>query len=426
MSVGISPLESDLRVSKLQFSGLWRHPDFMKLWVGQTISGFGSHITRDGLPLVAILVLAATPAQMGLLAAVASLPVLVLGLFAGVWVDRLPRRPVMILMDITRLLILLSIPLAALTDRLTMTHLYVVAALVSIGTLFFDIAYRAILPTLISREHLLEGNSKLATTDSLAEIGGPAITGLLVQWIGAPLAIFFDSATFLVSAVSIGLIRKAEPPPPPRSQRRMIQRDIAEGLRAINDNPTLRTLTIGIGLRSFFGNFFATLYSLYVIRELGLSAAALGVIIGAGGIGALIGAMLAGWLPRRFGLGQVLTGALLCSSLVNLVIPLASGPALAAGSMLFAAQVIGDAAMMVYEVNEMSFRQMAIPDHLLGRVNASVGVLTGGIAPLGAIIAGLLATSIGMRPAICIATLGILMVALWTVRHLDITDRIST
>jgi len=196
-----------------RFSGLWRHPDFMKLWIGQTVSEFGSRITRDGLPLTAVIVLGATPAQMGLLVALSALPILILGLLAGVWVDRLRRRPIMIAMDVARMVLLLSIPAAALTGRLSMGLLYVVAAVSGVFTLFFDVAYRSVLPSLVERENVLEGNTKLATTDALAEIGGPALAGLLVQVISAPLAIFFDALSFLFSAVSLAMIRKPEPRP---------------------------------------------------------------------------------------------------------------------------------------------------------------------------------------------------------------------
>ena len=193
-----------------RFSGLWQQPEFMKLWIGQTISEFGSRITRDAIPLVAVITLAATPAQMGVLTAIGSLPILFLSLIAGVWIDRLRRRPIMIVADLGRAIILLTIPLAALSGHLTIGLLYGVVALMSIFSLLFDLAYRSILPSLVAREQLLEGNSKLATTESLAEIGGPALAGLLIQWISAPLAIFFDAISFLFSGISVALIRKPE------------------------------------------------------------------------------------------------------------------------------------------------------------------------------------------------------------------------
>jgi len=395
------------------FTGLWRHPDFMKLWIGQTISAVGSRITREGLPLTALLILSATPAQLGILTALGSLPVLFLSLIAGVWVDRLRRRPILIAADVGRFVLLLTIPAAALTGHLSMELLYVVAVLAAAMTLFFDVAYESVLPALVQPENVLEGNSKLATTESLAEIGGPALAGALIQLITAPLAICLDALSFLISGVSVALIRAPEPAPNPRVDGQTIWHEISEGLRVIAHNPVLRTLAIGMGVRGFFGNFFGTLYSLYAIRELGLSPAVLGVLIGMGGVGALIGSLLAARLPRRFGLGRTMTAMLLISSLINGLIPLASGPTLLSAGMLMLAQLIGDAAMVVFLINELSLRQVIVPDRLLGRVNASVGFLARGIAPVGALMAGLLADQIGARPTLWIAVIGILLTSLW-------------
>src|SRR5258708_1411750 len=193
-----------------RFSGLWQHPDFLKLWAGQTVSQFGSYITGTALPLVAVLVLGAGPAQMGLLAALSSLPILLLSLFAGVWIDRVRRRPLMIVMDLGRMAILLTVPVVAALGGLSFGWLCVVAVSTSTLTLFFDVAYRSILPALVERENIVEGNSKLAATESLAEIGGPPLAGVLVQIIGAPLAVCFDAVSFVVSAISLASIRQPE------------------------------------------------------------------------------------------------------------------------------------------------------------------------------------------------------------------------
>ncbi len=398
------------------FSGLWKHPDFMKLWIGQTISEFGSRITREGLPLAAVLVLNATPAQLGVLRAVSSLPVLLLGLLAGVWVDRARRRPIMIFCDVARLVLLMSIPLVAVTGYLSIELIMIVSALTAVFGLFFDIAYRSLLPSLVSREHLVDANTKLATTDSLAEIGGPAIAGVLIQIMTAPLAIFFDAVSFLFSAVSFWLIRTPEPVPPrlvteSASAVQATLRDLAEGIKTLWRDPVLRTLAITMAMRSFFGSFIGVLYEVYAIRELGLSPALVGLTIAFGGVGALIGSLLAGWLPKRASLGRVLVGALLASGLVNLLIPLAGGEPMMAAAVLIMAQIIGDAAMMIYFINEMSLRQMRVPDHLLGRVNGSIGFLAEGVSPFGALIAGGLAALINVRLTLVIAVVGILAAA---------------
>lgn len=393
---------------------LWNHPGFIKLWIGQTISAVGSRITRDGLPLTAVIFLAATPGQMGVLVAISSLPVLLIGLLAGVWVDRLPRRPIMIAMDIGRLFVLLTIPAAVLLGRLSIELLYVVAAANSAMSLIFEIAYHALLPVLVEREHILEANSKLSATEALAEIGGPSLAGALIQLITAPLAILFDALSFLFSAASLSLIRVRELPPVPDAERQSVWCELKEGLIAVSANPIVRTLLIGMGLRSFFGNFFATLYSLYAIRELGLSPAILGIVIGGGGIGALFGTFLAGRLSRRFGVGRTLTGTLLFSAVINFSAPLAGGPIFLAAGMLFAGQILSDAAMVAFEINELSLRQTIVPDRLLGRVNATVGFIVQGISPIGALVAGVLASVLSARLTLLIAVVGIFIVALWT------------
>lgn len=398
------------------FSGLWSHPDFVKLWIGQTISAFGSRITRDGLPLIAVMILAASPAQMGVLTAIGSLPTLLFGLFAGAWVDRLRRRPLMIGADLARMALLLTIPLAAITGSLNIALLCVVAAAMGILGLLFDTAYRSVLPSLVERENVLEGNTKLTTTESLAEIGGPALAGVLVQWIGAPLAILIDAVSFVISAISIVLIGQPEPPPPPRDETKTIWYEIRDGLRLISADRVLRTMAIGMAARSFFGNFIGTLYALYVIRDLGMSPAVLGFTISCGGIGAVIGSLLAHYIPRHFGLGRALTGALLVGGVVNLLLPLASGPKLLAAGMLIAGQIINDGAMVIFMINELSLRQVIVPERFLGRANATMGFLAEGIAPVGAVLGGLLATIFGQRLTLLFAVLGILGTALWMLR----------
>ena len=394
------------------FSGLWRYPDFMKLWIGQSISEFGSHITNTGLPLVALITLSASPMELGLLAALSSVPVLLFSLIAGVWVDRLPRRPLMIGADIARLLLLLTVPAAALTGHLGMVLVYVVTVALSLLTLLFNMAYRASLPGMISREHLLEGNTKLATSSSLAEVGGPAIAGALIQAISAPMAIIIDALTFLISAASLGLIRQPEPPAPKRGGESMLH-EVRAGFGMIMQHPILRTLVIANTVRAFFGNFFGALYGLYIIRELGLTAVTLGIIVSAGGVGALVGAMLAQRVTRHFGLGYLLTILPLVGSIIGLLTPLAGGPPLVAVALLVFTQIVGDALASITGINEISLQQRLIPDRLLGRANASGVFLEQGIAPAGALLAGVIASMTSPRFALLIAVLGFVAVALW-------------
>src|SRR5512133_2672970 len=273
--------------------GLWRNPDFIKLWTGQTISTLGSHITNGGLPLLAVITLKASPFQMGLLQAVGSAPVLLFSLVAGVWVDRLRRRPILIAADLGRALILATIPLAAVLGWLTIWHIYFVIALTGILTVLFNTAYRAYLPALVEQEHIVEGNSKLALSDSAAEVVGPGLTGVLVQTITAPIAILFDALSFVVSAVSLLFIRKGELPPNLAGERQSVLQEAREGVRAVMREPILLALTATDATMSFFGNFIGVLYALYAIRVLHLSPAAIGLTIGVGGASSLIGALLA-------------------------------------------------------------------------------------------------------------------------------------
>src|SRR3989440_7231968 len=246
--------------------GLWKDSDFVKLWLGRAVSNFGSGITGIALPLTAVLVLGATPIQMGILGALDGVAVLVIGLLAGVWVDRLRRRPLLIAADLGRAFVLGTIPLAALLGVLGIGQLYVVAALAGMLTVLFNVAHSAFLPSLIPRESLVEANSKLAMSDSLAETGGPAVAGPLVQLISAPFALFFDALSFLFSACCLGLIYTPEPPAALK-QRKSIWSDLVEGLRMVLKNPLLRALAGSAATFSLFGNFIGALYALYVIRQ---------------------------------------------------------------------------------------------------------------------------------------------------------------
>lgn len=407
-------------------AGLRHNPDFLKLWFGQTVSEFGSRITRDGLPLIAVITLSASPEAMGLLTAAAALPALLISLPAGAWVDRRRRRPILIATDLLRAGLLATIPLCALLGWLNMTYLIIIAALTSGLALIYDHAYRALLPGLVGRDQVLEGNSKLATTDALAEVGGPSIAGALVQAIGAPFAILFDALSFLVSAFSISRIRKPEAAPTVDGVEGAPSRfsaEIGTGIRAIARDPILRTIALALAARAFFGSFFGTLYGLYVVRELGLGPGVLGLLISSGGIGALIGAAIAGGLTRRLGAGRAIITGLLVSTLANVLIPLAGvvGSPVLAIALLAAAQIIGDAAMVVYGISEISLRQSRVPDHLLGRANATIGFAAEAAAPIGALIAGALAGGLSVGAALLIAVIGTgsaaLLVALSPVRN---------
>ncbi|MBP7687585.1 MAG: MFS transporter [Thermoflexales bacterium] len=395
--------------------GLWRQADFLRLWSGQTISELGSRITRDGLPLVALLVLGASPSQMGVIAALGSAVVLLISLPAGVWVDRLRRKPIMLAADLGRAVLVASIPIAALTQQLRLEHLYVVVALNGGLTVLFNAAYEAYLPSLIARENLVEGNSKLALSSSMAEVLGPGLAGFLVQWLTAPIAMAADALSFLASIGSLMLIRTPEPPPAPIETRRHLAHEMIEGVRWVWGDRRLRALALAGGTRSFFGNFYAVLYSLYALRYLGLDAAALGVTIAMGGVGSLIGSALTDRVVRRFGLGRALIGSGVIGGALSFLIPLASGPVLMATLILMLSQLGGDAFNTLNGITSTSLRQAITPDRLLGRTSTSLQVMIAGVGPLGALLSGVLAETIGVRETLWLAAAGVLLSTGWLI-----------
>lgn len=264
---------------------LWSNRDFIKLWTGQTVSKFGTHITGAAMAATAVLVLGATPAQMGLLGAFEGLPVLLISLLAGVWVDRLRRKPILIAADLGRAVILLSIPLAALFGLLGMGQLYVVAGLVGVLSVLYNVADQSFLPAVVKREQLIEANARLGASESLAEVAGPSLAGVLVQWLSAPYAILIDAVSYFFSAGCLGFIRTIEPAPL-QPEKPHIWREMLEGLNAAASDRVLRALMGATATHRFFGNFIGTIYWLFLVRDLGLTPAFVGLSIG-----------LAGWAP---------------------------------------------------------------------------------------------------------------------------------
>ena len=386
---------------------LWQHSDFLKLWIGQTVSQLGSVVTRTAVPLVALLVLGAGPTEMALLVVAASLAVLLVGLVAGAWVDRLRRRPLLIWADALRAVLLLSIPIAHAMHALGMAQLYVVMFATACLAAVFDAAYPAYIPTLIGVDRVIDGNSKLATSDSIAEIGGPSFAGTLVQVASAPFAILIDAISFGFSAIMLVFIRTPEPARPERQAATRIHVEIIEGLRLVREHRVLLPMAIRAVIAHVAGSFFGVLYTIYLIRELHLDAFLLGIVISAGGIGALVGSLFASRVINRFGLGPSLIWTAVGASVVGVLTPLAQGPVLLAAAMVFIPQLVGDGLQTIESVAEISLIQGMVPDHVLGRVNATLETFSHGIAyPLGALAAAALAGVIGVRAGIAIGWAG--------------------
>lgn len=394
---------------------LWRNRDFIKLWIAETISVFGSAITALALPLAAATLLNATPTQMGILGAAASAPFLLVGLFAGVWVDRLRRRPIMVAADIGRGIILGLIPVLYLFDRLSIEYLYISEFLVGVLTVFFDVSYQSYLPALVSRKNLVDGNGKLEISRSASQIVGPGLSGLLIQVLGAPFAIVLDAISFIVSALFLGVIKQREPEPQsdPTVQRSSILSEIGEGLKVVFGSRYLRSIAGCTATWNLFSNMWSAVFVLYLTRVLNLQPATLGVIFAVGAPGALVGAIVAGRLAQRFGLGATIVGSALIGGLGALLIPLAGGPALVAIPLLVGAQFLGGLTGVVYNVNQVSLRQAITPDRLLGRMNATMRFLVWGTLPIGSLLGGVLGDLVGIRQTLFIGALGTTLAFLW-------------
>lgn len=390
--------------------GLWRNGAFLRVWSAATISVFGSFVTRIALPFVAILTLKAGPIEVALLRSVELVAALLVGFAAGAWVDRLRRRPILIWADIGRAGLLGSIPLAALGGWLTLAQVFVVAAAAAVLTTFFDVADRAYLPTIVPRSDLVRANGALAATSSAVEFAAFGVAGFLVSALTAPIAILIDALSFVASAGLLGTIRRPEAPAPPVADRAPVIDEIRVGLRLVLHDPVLRGLVGGtMGLAAMWGIFGAT-WLLFVTEDLRLDPAVIGVIAALGGFGSLLGALLAARATARFGIGNVVIGSMLFAAVGNLLIPLApAGLPLVAVACLLGQQLIGDTAVTVFDVTEISVRQARVGDRQLGRVNATVRVAMV-LAQLAAtLVGGLLAELIGLRGAAFLAPIGALL-----------------
>ena len=385
---------------------LRRHADFIRLWVGQSVSEVGSQVTLLALPLVAVLVLHAGPLAVGALAAVGFAPFLLVGLPAGVWVDRIGRRrPVLIAADVGRIFAVGSIPVASALGHLTMAHLYIAAFIVGVLTVFFDVAYQSYLPALVTRDQLVEGNSKLEVTRSGAQLAGPALAGGLVGGFGAPVALVADAASYVVSVASLLLIRRHEPRHPRPAQRTSMRSDIAAGLRYVLGHPLLRPIAMCTSTWNLFGNMYFGIFVLFCVRELGMSAGALGVALSAGGVGAPVAAILAPRIGRRLGIGPtIVLGAMLGADgvLVALAPRSHAVPFVIAGSFLGGVGVI-------YNITQVSLRQAICEPAFQGRMNATMRFIVWGTIPVGNLVGGALGSAIGLRPTMLIGSLGTLL-----------------
>lgn len=362
------------------------------------------------MTFVAILVLKATPFQMGLLNTMQLLPAFIIGLFAGAWVDRLQRRPFLIAADIGRAIILASIPLAALFGKLNILQVYGVAVVVSILTTFFDVAYKSYLPALVSKNELLDGNSKLTASAAVAEFGGFSLGGWLVQALTAPFAILIDAGSFIVSAISVGLIRTREEKIIPEVIPNL-GAEIVTGLHEVWQQPLLRTCAIAVLAQALSNGVNGALVVLYMSRGLGFPPGILGMIWAVGGLSSFMGAALAPGLTGRFGSGKMMVAGLAVYGFSGLLIPLASGAGWVSALLLILAQ-LGDGFFVVYEINLISLRQTITPERLLGRVNGTMQFLLVGASLAGSLLGGALGQTMDLRLVLLLGGMGTVLSAL--------------
>ncbi|MBM3534721.1 MAG: MFS transporter [Alphaproteobacteria bacterium] len=386
--------------------GLWRHPDFLKLWAAQSLSAMGSRITRTALPMIAILTIQASPTEIAILSALGVLPGVIVGLVAGGPIDRQAKRPLLIAADLVRAALILTIPVAAWSGDLSMPQLYVIAAAVGAASALFRIADNTYLPVLIGKDRLIDGNAKLEATDSIAESVGPGLAGMLVQLMTAPLAVIVDAVSYLWSALMLSRIRAVEAPAAAPEAKNRVFADIAIGFRACLDEPAVARLLLAETLMMLFGGFFHTLYMILALEALGLSPVVIGVVISVGSIGSFFGALMAERVALRLGLGPTLLVTLALGNAAALLIPLSvlAGP-LSVPSLV-AHQLIGDLFLGIFLIHAISLRQRLLPVEVLGRVNASFHVATGLALPVGALIAGPLADHIGISATMWIGAIG--------------------
>jgi len=365
----------------------------MRLWSSQTIEAVGAQVTSLALPTVAILLLNAGSMDMGILNGLQTLPVPVLGLLVGVWADRWRRRPIMILANIGRMLTLAWVPLAFIFGMLSLHQLFIAATLLGVFTVFYDVANQSYLPSLINREDLIEGNSKIQTTQSGAQVIGPALAGFLIQLVGAAQAFAVEACGFFCSALLIFSIRKPEAPLRSNVESNFVT-ELKEGVEIVFGNLILRSITACTATLNFgVGIFFAVVY-LFMYNQLRLLPDTVGLVLALGAVGFVIGALAASRVATVLGLGPALAVSVILSGVGLGLIPfVAYGPTLPLLALFWMLSSVG---IPIYNINQVSLRQAITPDQIQGRMNATVRAIILGTVPLGSFIGGFLGAQFGI------------------------------
>ncbi len=399
-------------------SPLLHDSDVRRYLGGQLVAEIGSRITREGLPIVAIVAAGATAPQLGILAALATLPMLLIGNLVGHWVDRSRRRPLLMGASLARAGVLIAIPVLFWVHRLGFWPIAAVTLLASAAGVLIAVARHAYLPALVSRQRIEEGNELAGTAGSVGETVGPGLMGVLIQWLGAPASILFDTVANILTALSVLQIRRVEPHPRPLAREApgpLSWSGLSRVWSRVASHPILRPLLWNAGTSAFFGGFFSTLYELYVLKTLHLSPFLLGLLITLGGLGSLVGTRLYRRMRRRLGLGRLVWVTYVVGAMLNLAVPGAHGPIWVAFGFLFVGQFGGDLWATIFEIGTTTIQQAETPDHWLGRVHGTFRALGGGLEVAGALAAGPLALWLGVRGALWVAVAGLLLSGLWLI-----------
>jgi MFS family permease len=383
-------------------SELFRNRGFVKLWAANGVSQLGTQVSLLALPLAALYTLNAGTLEVALLRSFAVLPFLLFALPAGVWIDRVRKRPLMIVADLGRAAAMASIPVAYWLGHLTLAQLYVVAVVHGMLSVIFDVSYLSFLPTLVGREHLGEANAKLLGTQSVAQLAGPTLAGTLVAAATAPVAILADAVSFVLSGAFVLSIRSDEPKPEPRDAH--LRAELMEGLRYVFGQPYLRTLTTWFAVGNLFSSALFALMIVYFVRGLHLGATTIGVVMAVVNLGFIAGAFANRRLVRRFGIGPMIAYASLLSPLALLTIPAA--PQSYPIPMLVAGGVAGTFLGFFANVNQLTLRQSITPQRLLGRMNSVTRFMYWGTIPIGSALGGVIAQSVGLRATLFGAAIG--------------------
>jgi MFS family permease len=380
--------------------------DFRLLLTGQTTSQFGTQISAVAIPLLAVLTLHASPFEVGLISASSTLAFALIGLPAGAWLDRWPRRPVLIAGDVARALLLASIPLAEALDALSVAQLVSVSLLAGFARVFFDVGYQSYLPSVVGKDQVLTGNSAVELLRASGQIAGPGIGGVLVSLIGAAAVLFVDAGTFVVSAITLFAIRSRERIHEVDARRTPLRAQITEGVAFVARNRVLRSIAIASGLSNFGFAIASSVNMIFLSRTLGLSAPAIGVVLAAGAATVMAGAACTPHLSRLVGSARIIWLSLAVTG------PLSLLGVLAQPGRLVVLVVVGSAAgefgQIVYAITSVSVRQRLCPDRMLSRVNATTRVMIMGLFPLGALMGGGLGDLVGARPTLAVSGVAVL------------------